>query len=98
MSAHPLRRRYGRMAPAALNPIEGYETRFYAKDRGEPPHVHMYKTGRKQKFWLGPPVRAAITRKKRVLFSDKELRRAKEIIEENWRVIYDRWRAFFALP
>lgn len=91
-----LQRRYGHMSPAALKPVEGFEPRFYSSDRGEPPHVHMYKAGRKEKFWLGPPVRHFKSKKKRVLFSTKELRRAKEIIEENWKDIYDRWRTFFS--
>lgn len=54
-----IRRRYGHMAPMAMDPIEGYEPKFYANDRGEPPHVHLYKKGTKIKFLLGPPVKLA---------------------------------------
>lgn len=30
----------------------GYKFRFYALDKGEPPHVHVFKDGKSLKVWL----------------------------------------------
>jgi hypothetical protein len=89
-----VRRRYGHMAPAALDKIEGYETKFYSSDRHEPPHVHVYKNGPKIKFWLFPNVRLAKPVRR---VKAQELRRAKEIVEENRETIVARWASHFGL-
>jgi hypothetical protein len=31
---------------------QGHKFRFYALDRGEPPHVHIVKDGKSLKVWL----------------------------------------------
>lgn len=31
---------------------QGHKFRFYALDRGEPPHVHVVKDGKSLKVWL----------------------------------------------
>jgi hypothetical protein len=90
------------MAPAAIESIEGYEFRFYPTDRKEPPHVHVVfgegKRGKKTKvkYWLGPPVRIVETKASRRM-SGKELRRAREIIEERREDIHRAWQDFFRL-
>jgi len=40
----------------AIQPVDGFEFKFYSNDRAEPPHVHVWRDGRQIKFWLGPPV------------------------------------------
>lgn len=93
-----IRRRYAHMAPAALDPIEGFEFKFYSSDRGEPPHVHVWHSGHKIKFWLGPPVALIKTAsgRSRSGFKPKEVKRAREIIEEHLEEILTGWHAFFS--
>jgi Domain of unknown function (DUF4160) len=87
-----LRKRYGHMSPMAMAPIDGFEFRFYSSDRGEPPHVHVYKSGHKVKFWLGPPVALAEPARG---FKRQEVRRARKIIEDRRAEIAQKWRDFF---
>ena len=84
------------MAPAFIEPIEGFEFKFYAKDRGEPPHVHVFRAGLpKVKFWLESPVRLAENPRH---WKVQEVRRAREIIEERREEFIAKWKAFFGVP
>jgi hypothetical protein len=90
-----LRRRYGHMAPAYIGPVEGFEFKFYTKDRGEPPHVHVFRAGLpKIKFWLESPVRLAANPRR---WKAQEVRRAREIIEEHREEFIKKWKKFFGL-
>jgi hypothetical protein len=93
---HRLQKRYGHMAPAFIEPADGFEFKFYAKDRGEPPHVHVYRAGlSKAKFWLDRPVRLA---KNPRGWKHQEVRRAREIIESRHEEFLAKWRRFFHRP
>ncbi|HKN11162.1 MAG TPA: DUF4160 domain-containing protein [Pseudomonadota bacterium] len=88
--------------PTAIEPVEGLEFRFYAIDRNERPHVHVvFGEGRrgkktKIKYWLGPPVRL-VESKAVARLNAQEVRRAREIIEERWDEIHNKWQEFFGL-
>ena len=34
---------------------QGFRFAFYAADRREPPHIHVFKGGAEAKWWLRPP-------------------------------------------
>lgn len=39
-----------------IKQIGAYEFRFGTRgERGEPPHIHIWRGGAKAKFWLAPP-------------------------------------------
>lgn len=94
-------KRYGYF-PRAIEDVDGLEFRFYSKDEFEPPHVHVvFKNGppgkkTKIKFWLGPPVRIASTQATGRL-NAREIRHAREIIEERHEEIQKKWQDFFGL-
>jgi Domain of unknown function (DUF4160) len=91
-----LSRRYGHMAPMLIEPVEGFEFKFYAKDRGEPPHVHVFRHGLpKIKVWLEAPVRIAENPRRWKL---PEVRRAREIIEERREEFIEKWKHYFGIP
>ncbi|HTP97941.1 MAG TPA: DUF4160 domain-containing protein [Casimicrobiaceae bacterium] len=91
-----LKRRYGHMAPAFMGPVEGFEFKFYSKDRGEPPHVHVFRAGLpKLKFWLEAPVRLAESPRR---WKAQEVRRARQILEERREEFIAKWESFFSSP
>ena len=70
--------------------IGPYEFRFYAADRREPPHVHIFRDGATAKIWLEDPPRLEHSRLK-----PKDLRRATRVVEENLEYMLSTWYDFF---
>lgn len=89
------------MAPAAIEMIEGLEFRFYPGDKPEPPHVHVVfgegKKGKKikVKFWIGPPAMLVGMPPHRL--APRQLKRAREIIEERHDDILRKWNEYFGI-
>ncbi len=70
--------------------LEGYRLFFFSNEGHEPPHVHVEKADGYAKFWLEPVRLAESQDLKRA-----ELRRARQIVEENEAVLIGRWNEFF---
>lgn len=70
--------------------IEGFRFFFYSGDRNEPPHVHIRKAGQEAKFWLNPIRPAKLGR-----FKKGDMRRMQRILEENQKIILERWNEHF---
>jgi hypothetical protein len=69
-----------------------YRFFFVAKDRGEPPHIHVERDKNAAKFWLSP-VRCAYNDR----FPSHELKRIRKIVEENEQLFLERWNEFFQI-
>ena len=69
----------------------GYSFLFYAKDRDEPPHVHVRRGRQGAKYWLQPFLRLA----KNVRFRQHELTEIERIIEEHRDYLLEAWDEFF---
>jgi hypothetical protein len=67
-----------------------YRFFFYSSDGGEPRHVHVEGGGNEAKYWLDP---TTLERNRR--FSQKELNRIEQIIEEHLDLLGDAWDGFF---
>ena len=78
------------MSPNVLR-IGPYRIGFYAKDRGERPHVHVWRDRAEAKFWLGP-VKYDSSR----YFRGHELRQIEKLVVENESLIQEQWDAYFA--
>ncbi|MPZ98521.1 MAG: DUF4160 domain-containing protein [Dehalococcoidia bacterium] len=77
------------MSPSVLC-IGPYRFGFYAKDRGERPHVHVWRDAAEAKFWLGP-VKYDHSR----YFREHELRRIEGLVVEHEVLIQEQWDAYF---
>ena len=69
----------------------GYKFFFYSKEIGEPPHVHIIKSGKQAKFWLNK-VKCA----KSVGFKAHELNLLARKVEEQREQFLEAWNGFFA--
>jgi uncharacterized protein DUF4160 len=67
-----------------------YRFFFFAKDVGEPPHIHVERDEDTAKFWLSPIRRASNDR-----FREHELKRIEKIVKENKQLFLERWHEFF---
>lgn len=70
--------------------IEGFRFYFYSNEGTEPAHVHVEKGDGIAKYWL-QPVELVNSHG----FTRTELRRAREIVEQNVAVFTERWNEYF---
>ena len=70
----------------------GYKFRFYAMDKGEPAHVHVFKDNRSLKVWLE---RMEVARN--VGYNDREVERLLAIIAEHREQWMEAWNGFFGV-
>ncbi|MCF3640775.1 DUF4160 domain-containing protein [Rhizobium sp. TRM95111] len=70
----------------------GHKFRFYALDRGEPPHVHVVKDGKSLKVWLEP---VAVAR--RIGYNDREIERLLTVIAQHRNEWIEAWNDFFGV-
>lgn len=70
---------------------EGYRFYFFSREE-ERMHVHVLSASGEAKFWLEPHVSLA----KSHGFSDRELRRIQQVVEERKDDIVQHWRAHFS--
>jgi hypothetical protein len=68
-----------------------YEFRFYAPDRGEPPHVHVRRGRDEAKIWLG-----TLEFARNHSFDAAEQRVIERIVEEHAEEWLRNWHEYFA--
>lgn len=67
-----------------------YRVYFYSHEPNEPAHVHVDRDDQSAKFWLAP-----ITLAHNLGFSPVELGRIHRMLEENERILLEKWNARF---
>jgi hypothetical protein len=88
-----------RESPLAMTVPEGYGGLFgiilrigsYSADREEPPHVHVERERNKTKFWLDP-----VRLQNSGGFSRNEINRIQKLIEENQKMLLEKWHDYFS--
>ena len=63
---------------------------FFSREDYEPPHIHVETAENAAKFWLAP-VRLAWA----IGYTSKELRRVRELAEENEDFFLEKWNDHF---
>lgn len=64
---------------------------FYSNENNEPIHVHVKSGNGEAKFWLVPEIKC----ESNYGFTDKEVRKIKEIIQERKKEIIEKWNEHF---
>lgn len=67
-----------------------YEFRFYALDKGEPPHIHVRRDRQDVKFWLDPVEEA-----KNKGFPRHEVRKIRRLVEKHEPRLIAEWHDYF---
>ena len=75
--------------PTALR-IGAYRLFFYSSDRGEPPHVHVEREGKRAKLWLRP-----VRLENSGGFSRPEIHRLQRLVERHQQGLLRAWHEFF---
>jgi len=70
--------------------VEGFRFSFYSNERGEPPHVHVWRAGGGAKVWLRP-LRVAYS----YGLTPAQLRRLRELAFEHQVFFVQRWNEYF---
>lgn len=63
---------------------------FFSNEGDEPPHIHVEAGDSYAKYWLDPVQLA-----RSVGYSASELRRLRELVEENQALLEQRWHEYF---
>jgi len=71
--------------------IAGYEFRFFSLDRGEPPHVHVWRGGKLAKIWLDP-----VEDEWNKGYNERELNNVLRLAHEHRKELLDAWNKHFA--
>ncbi len=69
---------------------DGFRFFFYSNERSEPAHIHVEHGDGVAKFWLLP-----VTLENAVGLNARQLRRAREIVEENAAMFREAWNEHF---
>ena len=67
-----------------------YRFSFYAGDRDEPEHIHVYRDNLMVKFWLNP-VRLA----RNGGFKPADVRRIQSIVQVEEEILLEAWHGYF---
>jgi len=59
---------------------------FFSREDNEPPHIHVETAENAAKFWLSP-IELVWT----VGYTSKELRRVRELVEQNKDLFLEKW-------
>jgi len=70
----------------------GYRFRFYALDKGEPPHIHVVKDARSVKVWLSDLKVARNTG-----YTDREVAEVLRVVDEHRDEWIGAWNDFFGI-
>jgi len=70
----------------------GHKFRFYALDRDEPPHVHVFKDGKSLKVWL-----QSLDVARNNGYDDREVARLLAVVAERRDDWIGAWNDFFGL-
>jgi hypothetical protein len=81
--------RYTETVPTLLK-AEGFRFFFFSNEGSEPPHIHVEYGDGYAKFWLEPVQLAS-----QVGMKPKDLRRAREIIQQQAERFKEQWHAYF---
>lgn len=76
------------MSPSKL--YDKYRLQFYATDRPEPPHVHVFYSGNEAKFWLNPVELA-----KNHGYNASEINRIRKLLLEHQAELVAWWYDYF---
>ncbi len=68
-----------------------YRIYFHSHEPNEPPHVHVDRDDQSAKFWLLPVALA-----RNIGFGPAELRRVHRTVEENSKLLLEKWYERFA--
>lgn len=71
--------------------INGYRFHFYAKDEGEPCHIHISKGSGYCKIWLEPFIKPQYFYK----YKAQERKEILKLVEENKEEIKRKWDEYF---
>ena len=63
-----------------------YRIYFHSHEPNEPPHVHVDRDDQSAKFWLTPVALA-----RNIGFGPAELRRVHRLVEENSKLLLEKW-------
>jgi hypothetical protein len=69
--------------------VDGYRFFFFSNEGDEQPHIHVEHGDGLAKFWLHP-IRLAGSKRMKT----QEVRRARELAEENEPALWEAWHAF----
>jgi hypothetical protein len=78
------------VSPVVLR-VGRYRLSFYAADRAEPAHVHVFSADGTAKFWLEPGVALSSAGG----YDDRELRRLARLVHEHRDELLRKWHEFF---
>ncbi|HEU5234911.1 MAG TPA: DUF4160 domain-containing protein [Terriglobales bacterium] len=67
-----------------------YRFYFFSSEPNEPPHLHVRRENLRAKFWLDP-----IELARNWGFPMHELRRIREIVEDNREALLETWNGYF---
>lgn len=70
--------------------MDGFRFYFYSEEGNEPIHIHVAYGNGRGKFRIKPDVILANS----IGFSAKEIKRAKKLIQENHKLIEDKWNEY----
>jgi hypothetical protein len=71
--------------------LEGYRFGFFSLDRGEPPHVHVFRGENEAKIWLEP-----VEVEWNYGFNRRDLNRVLELTRENQAKLLEMWHEHFS--
>jgi hypothetical protein len=71
--------------------IEGYRIGFFSLDRGEPPHVHVFRGDNEAKIWLEP-----VELEWNHGYNQRELNHILEIVRTNQVKLLEMWHEHFS--
>ena len=69
---------------------DGFQFRFWSNEKGERPHVHVWKARASAKWWLRP-----LTEVSSRGFNPSQRRRIRDILEERHAEMLERWNENF---
>ena len=64
---------------------------FFSDEGNEPDHIHVQKDNCLAKFWIKPKVELASS----IRFTSVELRKIQKQVEENKKLIEEKWNEYF---
>lgn len=71
--------------------IEGYRFGFFSLDRGEPPHVHIFRDNAEAKIWL-----QRLEVEWNHGYNQRELNRVLELTRQNQAKLPEMWHEHFS--
>ena len=70
--------------------LRGYRFFFFSNEKGEPPHVHIEKSGKSAEVWLTP-----VMLQKSGGFKPHEINEVLKLTQEHREELLEAWNAYF---